>query len=84
MPAPAKAEPAPAAVVPAPAPPAQAPPVGLEGFQITVRTEVEELSFVVLANDIVDAAEKAVQGVARRGVEGRLLCVRYLARALGA
>ena len=58
-------------------------PSGQEGYAITVQGAEEELSYVVMADDIAAAALKAVQGVARRGIEGRIVSVRFLARALG-
>lgn len=59
-------------------------PEGLEGYAITVKGEDEEIRYVVMADDIAQAALKAVQGVARRGIEGRIVSVRFLARALQA
>lgn len=69
------------AVAPAPAPAAD--DSGLEGYAITVQGPEGEISYVVVANDIAEAAAKAVLGVERRGIEGRLVSVRFLARALG-
>jgi hypothetical protein len=69
---------------PAPAPEAIPTPECREGYAITVQGPEGEISYVVVANDIAEAAEKAVEGVRRRGIEGRLLSVRFLARALGA
>ena len=58
-------------------------PAGLEGYAVTVQGPEGEISYVVVANDIAEAAAKAVLGVQRRGIQGRLLSVRFLARALG-
>jgi hypothetical protein len=57
-------------------------PMGLEGYAITVKGDDEEIRYVVMADDIAQAALKAVQGVARRGIEGRIVSVRFLARTL--
>ncbi len=81
---PAKSEepPAPPAVIPEPKPAAES-VAGAEGYAVTVQGAEGEISYVVVANDIAEAAAKAVEGVQRRGIEGRLLSVRYLARTLG-
>jgi len=84
----------PQAAAPAPAPvPAPEPVIeavvapvvyrGREGYVVTVQGSEEEISYVVVAHDIAEAAAKAVRGVERRGIAGRLLSVRFLARALG-
>ncbi len=55
----------------------------LEGYAIKVVSSTGESSFVVVGGDIVDAARKAVQGLKRRGIEGKVVEVRFLATALG-
>jgi len=73
-------------LAPEPAPRVVVAPVvnsGHEGYVVTIQGPEEEINYVVVAYDIAEAAAKAVRGVERRGIEGRLLSVRFLARALG-
>ena len=70
-----KAAPAPAAAARV-APAATAAP--REGYQVTIVGPDGEVEYVVVAKDIVGAASKAVDGVARQGIEGRVLQLRFL------
>ena len=55
---------------------------GQQGFAITVSTAEGPVDFVVLADDIAQAAAMAIRRLGARGVEGRIQGIRYLAEAL--
>lgn len=57
---------------------------GPQGFAISVATADGSLDFVVLAEDIAQAATLAMRRLGARGVEGRIQDIRYLAEALTA
>ncbi|MFH1464153.1 MAG: hypothetical protein ABIO70_07190 [Pseudomonadota bacterium] len=55
---------------------------GPQGFAVNVITSEGPVDFVVLAEDIAQAAALAMRRLGARGVEGRIQDIRYLAEAL--
>ena len=52
------------------------------GYEVTLKHENEESRYVVMGKDIAEAAAKAVAGVEKRGLEGKLVEIRFIAEAL--
>ena len=55
----------------------------LEAYVVTVAGPDDEIEYVVVANGIAEAAARAVAAVARAGLAGKVIAVRFLAPMLG-
>ena len=69
-------------VVEAPAPQTAAAPT-LEGYQVAVAGEDGETLYVVVAVNLVAAAQKALDGVAERAIDGKVVGLRFMGMMLG-